>query len=177
MTFITIFKITFHNINFVKIIIVGPKNQNWYPKLNVPYFWNNYTICIIILDLEVPKRRSPNVFSPCFNYVICKIQLVQPNYLLKKFKLANIFFSNVHFVVYPRPLEQSMVVWQENIMKYGIWPIGWKETRLPLVTQPFAWMCSCMQGPLFGHMFFLWEDNYLGLFVFQLASRYNKGLH
>ncbi len=27
---------------------------------------------------------------------------------------------------------------------------------LPLATQPFASMCSCMQGPLFDHMFLLW---------------------
>jgi len=27
-----------NNINFVKINFVGPKNQNWYPKLNVLHF-------------------------------------------------------------------------------------------------------------------------------------------
>jgi len=27
-----------HNISFVKIIIIKPKNQNWYSKLNVPFF-------------------------------------------------------------------------------------------------------------------------------------------
>jgi len=38
MKFIVIFKIILHNIGFAKIIIVEPKNQNWYPKLNAPYF-------------------------------------------------------------------------------------------------------------------------------------------
>jgi hypothetical protein len=32
-----------HNINFIKKIIIGPKNH---PKSNVPYFWNNYTILL-----------------------------------------------------------------------------------------------------------------------------------
>jgi len=30
-------KIILHNISFVNIIIVGLKNQDWYPKLNVPW--------------------------------------------------------------------------------------------------------------------------------------------
>ncbi len=59
MKFIIIIKIILHNINFVKIIIVGPKNQNQYFKLNVPYFWNNYIVCIIIVDPKVPQRGSP----------------------------------------------------------------------------------------------------------------------
>jgi hypothetical protein len=46
--------IILHNISFVNIIVVEPKNQNWYPKLNVPCFWNNYIVCVIILDPKVP---------------------------------------------------------------------------------------------------------------------------
>jgi hypothetical protein len=57
-------KIILHNINFVKIIIVRPKNQNWYPKLNVPYFWNNYIISIVILGLKVAQWGSLSVLSP-----------------------------------------------------------------------------------------------------------------
>jgi hypothetical protein len=45
-----IVKVILHNISFVKIIIVGPKDQIQYLKLNVPYFRNNYIVCIIILD-------------------------------------------------------------------------------------------------------------------------------
>jgi hypothetical protein len=70
---IIILKIILHNIIFVKIIIVRPKSQNWYPKLNVPSFWNNSTICIIILDPKVPQRQYCNVFSPltpCNTYYI-----------------------------------------------------------------------------------------------------------
>ncbi len=62
MRFIIIFKIIIHNINFVKIIVVGPKNQSCYPKLNVPCFWNMSIICTIIL--ECPKKGRCNVFSP-----------------------------------------------------------------------------------------------------------------
>ncbi len=43
-----------HNISFVKITIVGPKNI----ELNAPYFWNNYIICTIILDPKMFKRGS-----------------------------------------------------------------------------------------------------------------------
>jgi len=46
-----------HNINFVKMIIRRPKNQIWYPKLNVPCFWNNYIVCIIILNPKMPQKR------------------------------------------------------------------------------------------------------------------------
>jgi hypothetical protein len=53
------FKKILQNIIFVKVIILGYKNQYLYPKLNVPYFWNNYTICIIILYPKMPKRGSP----------------------------------------------------------------------------------------------------------------------
>jgi hypothetical protein len=38
MKFIIILKLILHNISFVKIIVVGAKNQNWYLKLNVPFF-------------------------------------------------------------------------------------------------------------------------------------------
>jgi hypothetical protein len=31
-----------------------------------------------------------------------------------------------------------------------------RRPRLPLATQPFAGTYSCMQGPLFDHMFLLW---------------------
>lgn len=41
-----------------------------------------------------------------------------------------------------------------------------RRPRLPLATQPFVRMCSCMQGD---HMFLVWWDNYLGLLVFQVA--------
>jgi len=58
MKFIVIFKIILHNISFVEIIVVRPKNQHWYPKLNVACFWNNYTICPIILDPKMPQRGS-----------------------------------------------------------------------------------------------------------------------
>jgi hypothetical protein len=54
-----------HNIIFVKIIIVGLKNQNWYPKLNVPYFWNNYTIYIYIYTR--PKSVPKGVTVVCFH--------------------------------------------------------------------------------------------------------------
>jgi len=37
MKFIIILK-KLDNINFIKITIVGPKNQNWYQELNVLYF-------------------------------------------------------------------------------------------------------------------------------------------
>jgi hypothetical protein len=58
MKFIINFKIILHNIDFVNLIIVRPKNQNWYLKLNVPCFWNNYAICTIILDPKMPQRES-----------------------------------------------------------------------------------------------------------------------
>jgi hypothetical protein len=34
------------SIYIIKILktIIGPKNQNWNPKLNVPYLWNNYVL-------------------------------------------------------------------------------------------------------------------------------------
>jgi hypothetical protein len=38
MKFIIISEIILHDIDFVKLIIVDPKNQNWYPKLNIPCF-------------------------------------------------------------------------------------------------------------------------------------------
>jgi hypothetical protein len=41
MEFIIFIQIILHNISFVKIIIVGLKNQDWYPKLNVPFFGTN----------------------------------------------------------------------------------------------------------------------------------------
>jgi hypothetical protein len=63
MKFIINFK-KIDNINFVKITIVDSKNQNWYQEINVPYFWNNYTICIIILDPKLPKGGHYSVFSP-----------------------------------------------------------------------------------------------------------------
>jgi len=63
MKFIIVLKIILHNIIFVKIIIVGPKNQKWCPKLNVPYFWNNYTICTIILIPKVSKKGHCSVLS------------------------------------------------------------------------------------------------------------------
>ncbi len=66
MKFITILKIILHNMNFVKIIIVGPKNKNSYSKLNVPCFWNNYIIWTIIQDAKVPQRGSSQCpFTHC----------------------------------------------------------------------------------------------------------------
>jgi hypothetical protein len=53
------FKKILHNISFVKIIVVEPKNQNWYSKLNVLCFWNNYIVHTIILDPKMPQRGSP----------------------------------------------------------------------------------------------------------------------
>ncbi len=35
---VIIIKNNINNINFVNFIIVGPRNQNWYPKLNIPCF-------------------------------------------------------------------------------------------------------------------------------------------
>ncbi len=62
-----IFKlIILNNINYVRIIIIRPKNQNGYPKLNVPYFWNNYTICTIILNTKMLQRGHRSVFSPWY---------------------------------------------------------------------------------------------------------------
>ncbi len=58
MKIIIIIKIILHNISFVKIIILGPKNQFSYPKLNVLYFWNNYIVCTIPLNLKLPQRGS-----------------------------------------------------------------------------------------------------------------------
>ncbi len=49
---------------FVKIKIIRPKNQISYPKLNAPYFWNNYIIFTIILDLKCPKGSHHSVLSP-----------------------------------------------------------------------------------------------------------------
>jgi hypothetical protein len=34
MKFIIILKEILYNISFIKIIVIGPKNQNWYPKLD-----------------------------------------------------------------------------------------------------------------------------------------------
>jgi len=51
-----------HNISFVKIIIVEPKNQNWYPKLNVPYFLNNY----YVYYNTIPKSAPKGVTIVCF---------------------------------------------------------------------------------------------------------------
>jgi hypothetical protein len=46
--------VAFHNV-------VGPRAQKpkLIPKINIPYFWNNYIVCIIILNPKVPKRGSP----------------------------------------------------------------------------------------------------------------------
>jgi hypothetical protein len=49
-----------HNINFVKITIVQPKNI----ELNALYFWNNYIICTIILDPKCSKGGHYSVLSP-----------------------------------------------------------------------------------------------------------------
>ncbi len=42
-------------------VVVGPRAQKpkLIPQKNVPYFWNNYIVCIIILNPKVPKRGSP----------------------------------------------------------------------------------------------------------------------
>jgi hypothetical protein len=70
-----IIKIILYNISFVKIIVVGPKNQSWYPKLNVPCFWNNY----IIYNINTRPKSAPlqrgrhSVLSPAkcpHNFVI-----------------------------------------------------------------------------------------------------------
>ncbi len=37
MKFIIFLTIILHNLSFVEMIIVKPKNQNQYPKLNAPY--------------------------------------------------------------------------------------------------------------------------------------------
>jgi hypothetical protein len=58
MKFIIILKIILHVINFFKIIIVRHKNQNLCEKLNVPFFYNNYTICIIMFDPKLSQRGS-----------------------------------------------------------------------------------------------------------------------
>jgi hypothetical protein len=57
-----------HNIFFVEIKIIRPKNQNSYPKLNAPYFWNNYIIFTIILDLKCPKGGHHSVLSPTWMF-------------------------------------------------------------------------------------------------------------
>jgi hypothetical protein len=79
MKIIIILKIILHHINFVKIIIIRPKNQNWYPKSNVPYFWNNYIICIIILDPKMPQR----VTVMCFHLIGKKHGFFNNNILVK----------------------------------------------------------------------------------------------
>jgi hypothetical protein len=66
MTFIIIFK-KLHNINFVKIIVVGPKTF-WYPKLNVPWFWNNYCMYYNIKPKSAPKGATIVCFHPFTPY-------------------------------------------------------------------------------------------------------------
>ncbi len=53
-----------HIISFVKIIIVKPKNQNWYPKLNVPYFWNYY-----VYYNTRPESAPKGVTIVCFTHL------------------------------------------------------------------------------------------------------------
>jgi hypothetical protein len=51
-------------IIILKIMIIRPKYQNWYPKLYVPYFWNKYIISIVIVNPKVSQRGS---FVMCFH--------------------------------------------------------------------------------------------------------------
>jgi hypothetical protein len=66
MKIIIIIKLILCTINFVNIIIIEFENQNWYQKLNVSYFWNNYITCIIIINPKNAqiKRGRYNVLSP-----------------------------------------------------------------------------------------------------------------
>jgi hypothetical protein len=99
MKIIFMLKIILRNISFVKLIIIRSKNQNWYPKSNVPCFWNNYTICLFQCwwNKHLPRLEiwgdSLNPMIVCSIYCWCALygSLDKPCYnLLLVFRIENL---------------------------------------------------------------------------------------
>jgi hypothetical protein len=99
-----------NDIILIIIIIGEPKNQNWFPKLNVPYFWNNYIVCITILYPKVSKRGDHHsVFSPfkSFKLNVCHHNLFVT--LVKKYGFFVISITTKMIV------ESNPFVWNDYL--------------------------------------------------------------
>ncbi len=137
-----------HNINFEKIIIVGFKNQNWYPKLNAPCFWNNYTICTIILNPKMFQRES---LWCVFTHIQANVGYKDQNKIM-----ASSLMTNLKGQIYFRNLAQAknlLALMQLKPKRGAIAtntsPINFSLSQLKYLNIyktcwcVFTWMCQC----------------------------------
>jgi hypothetical protein len=97
------------HIYFFVIFFIRPKNQNWYPKLILPYFWTNYSTCIIILNPKVPKGGHHSVLSLQVN-IMCDYSLRSLNFQWRPWCINIILFHMSLALFQLHPL--SKVFWR-----------------------------------------------------------------